>query len=163
MTLAGLSTGVLADESVPRENQTQIPWSQISSFEEKARALTTALSTGELEKAKALFFPLEAFKRLKAIDRPEQYHKQLTLWYQDDLRREQKGLKAPLRFAAFQLGSCKWKEKGTEYNHIAYWSCYKSKIKMLDGNKEKVELEIRTLINFGNEWFVTHLGPIPKD
>lgn len=153
---------ILSQGAVPPENQSKEHFSRIQSFAGKAKELVSALSTGELENVKTLFFPLEPFILLKAIDKPENYHKKLVAWYAADLQRERQILSVPLDFEAFQLGSCKWKEKGSEYNYIAYWSCYKSRIKMRDAKKAIVELEIRTLINFGNEWFITHLGPIPK-
>lgn len=146
------------------EAQEKRDLTQIQSFEAKARTLVAALSTGELEadEVKKVFFPLDIFISLKAIDKPENYHKKLVEWYVADLKRERARLNTPLEFEGFQLGSCKWKEKGSEYNRVPYWSCYKSKITMRDKEKVSVQLEVRTLINFGNEWFITHLGPVPK-
>ena len=63
----------------------------------------------------------------------------------------------------FKKGYCKWKAVNSEYNHIAYWSCYKSQIQVKDeitGNISYIKL--KAMINWGQEWKVTHLGPIPK-
>jgi hypothetical protein len=62
-----------------------------------------------------------------------------------------------LKYVSFKRGGCKWKAIGTEYNKIAYWSCYRNRmIALADG--KKIDLDLRTLINWGDKWYITHLG-----
>ncbi len=116
------------------------------------------------EDAQTLFFPAEPFNQVKGIKDPGAYHKQLVSWFAKDLQREGERLKAgaPWVVESFKLGSCKWKEKGSEANALPYWSCYKSKLKLKNAKNESNLVEIRALINWGDRWWITHLGPIPK-
>lgn len=109
-----------------------------------------------------LFFPADPFAVLKAIAKPLDYHKQLLKWYQGDIKREHEAHKGPLTFKSFKLGFCKWKEKGSEGNAIPYLSCYKSLLKVENAEKKEETITVRVVINWGKNWYITHLGPIPK-
>ena len=146
---------------VPLENQKSGSIADIQSFDAKAQRLVETLNQGQFDAAVDLFFPLEAFKQLKGIAKPDAYHKQLLEWYRSDLEQEHMKIEKSWNFVSFKLGSCKWKEKGTEANALPYWSCYNSKINVKNADKSGV-IQVRTLINWGKEWYVTHLHPLPR-
>lgn len=159
-----LTRPVYAEEFViPPENQDEKLKASLDSFDEPAKRLLSALEKGSFADVRDLFFPESPFLQLKAIAKPADYYKQLVSWYEQDFNREQTRFRGrgPLQFKAMKGGSCKWKAPGTEANKIAYWSCYKRKIELTAGDKTEV-LEIRALINWGRQWYITHLGPIPK-
>jgi hypothetical protein len=148
---------------IPPENQDETLKAQIESFDPEAQRLLTALGKGAFADVKDLFFPEAAFLQLKAIAKPADYYSQLVKWYEQDFTREQARFKGrgPLVFKAIKGGSCKWKAPQTEANRIPYWSCYKRKIELTAAGKSEI-IEVRALINWGRQWYITHLGPIPK-
>lgn len=148
---------------IPPENQDETLKAQIESFDPKAQRLLTALEKGSFAEVKDLFFPEGAFLQLKAIAKPADYYSQLVKWYEQDFIREQARFKGrgPLVFKAIKGGSCKWKAPQTEANRIPYWSCYRRKIELTAAGQSEV-VEVRALINWGRQWYITHLGPIPK-
>jgi hypothetical protein len=159
-----LSPVIHADEFViPPENKDEALKAQIEDFDPKAQRLLTALEKGSFADVQDLFFPEPAFLQLKAIAKPADYYSQLVKWYEQDFAREQARLKGrgPLLFKAMKGGSCKWKAPQTEANRIPYWSCYRRKIEFTAAGHDE-RLEIRALINWGRQWYITHLGPIPK-
>ncbi|HET9238358.1 MAG TPA: hypothetical protein VFO10_13945 [Oligoflexus sp.] len=158
------SSGLFADEFViPPENKDEALKAQIESFDSKAQRLLTALEKGAFADVKDFFFPEAAFLQLKAIARPADYYSQLVKWYEQDFTREQARFKGrgPLVFKAIKGGSCKWKAPQTEANRIPYWSCYRRKIELTAAGQNE-SIEVRALINWGPQWYITHLGPIPK-
>jgi hypothetical protein len=149
---------------IPAENKDQALKAQIEDFDPKAQRLLTALEKGSFAEVKDLFFPEAAFLELKAIAKPADYYSQLVKWYEQDFAREQARFKGrgPLVFKAMKGGSCKWKAPQTEANRIPYWSCYRRKIELTAAGQSET-LELRALINWGRQWYITHLGPIPKN
>jgi len=159
-----LPAQLLADEFVvPPENKDEALKAQIESFDPQAQRLLTALEKGAFADVKDLFFPEPAFLQLKAIAKPADYYSQLVKWYEQDFTREQARFKGrgPLVFKAIKGGSCKWKAPQTEANRIPYWSCYRRKIELTAGGQNEI-IEVRALINWGRQWYITPLGPIPK-
>lgn len=158
LVLQLFSQSLYAAIETPPENREKPKTESIDPF--RSEDLIKAINENKADET--LFFPADAFEALKAIAKPLDYHQQLLKWYAADVKREHDRLKTPLTFVSFKLGSCKWKEKGSEANGIPYLSCYKSKLKALDAEKKEQTIEVRTLINWGRTWYVTHLGPIPK-
>lgn len=162
--LALQSSSLMGGEFIiPAENQQQDLKASIQDFDDKARRLVAAIGEGRFESVQDLFFPEPAFLQLKAIAKPLDYYRQLTSWYQSDFNKEVERFKGrgTLQFKALRGGSCKWKAAQTEANKIPYWSCYKKKIDVQIALKVET-IEVRALINWGREWYITHLGPIPK-
>lgn len=154
------STSSRAGEIPPENLKMETP-KAIASFEAKAKRLVDAINRGTSEGNEDLFFPREAFLKLKAIAKPEVYYQQLIEWFRKDLSAEQAKAQVPWSYVSFKLGSCRWKAPGSEANAIAYWSCYNSQIQVEHAG-QKNQILVRTLINWGQEWYITHLHPLPK-
>ena len=147
---------------IPIENADPVKKPDFSSVQESLVKVVESISIGNPELDKNEFFPKAPFDALKDIRFPGKYHIKLVNWYNADILREHKQLNGvKLTFLSFTPGRCKFKKIGTEYNKIAYWSCYGSKFQVSDGTKKKT-IKIKALINWGKKWFITHLGPIPK-
>jgi hypothetical protein len=148
---------------IPAENLKKPPIESIQTYDAAplVAQLNTPTEEGEWNR---LFFPADAFQKVKGIKDPDAYHKQLLKWFAADIRREHERLKAkgPWTMVSFKLGSCKWKEKGSEANALPYWSCFKSQLLLKNEKSETTRVELRTLINWGTQWYITHLGPIPS-
>ncbi len=168
--ILNLGTYVLAAETVspppveiPQENREKGTMPSLQGAETMLAALTPILEKNDATAAPGLFFPREAFLRLKAMKGASGYYDQLVKWFVADVEREHKKLggKNGWTFDGFVKGRCVWKEKGSEYNDVAYWSCYRSHF-FLKRENERVKIDLKTMINWGDQWYITHLGPIPK-
>jgi hypothetical protein len=108
--------------------------------------------------AEELFFPVEPFVPLKKVPNPREYHGMLIKEFQGALAKlsTRVGKPTQLTLESFKPGFCKWKAVGSEYNNIPYWSCYKSKVKA-KADAQLIDIEVRTLINWGTRWYITHL------
>lgn len=148
---------------IPFENREKGTMPSLQKAEDMLRALTTVLEKNDAAATPALFFPREAFLRLKAMKGAANYYDQLVKWFVADVAREHKKLgdKTGWVFDGFHKGSCVWKEKGSEYNDVAYWSCYRSHF-FLKRENDRVKIDLKAMINWGDAWYITHLGPIPK-
>ncbi len=158
----GLSNLCLAID-IPKENRNKLPLSTIEPFDARAKDIVAAIKKNRSDEVLVYFFPEKAFESLKDIKWPSVYYKKLIKWYKADISREQERFKGKtLEFKTVKMGRCKWKEKGSEYNKIPYWSCYRNKILVSSEGKEAT-IDLGTVINWGTQWYVTHLGPIPKE
>ncbi len=148
---------------IPEENQKKGEIPSMAPAEKMGRLMVDAINQKKPQVAASAFFPADPFRNLKGIQDPDAYHKQLVSWFEQDLQREQIRYEKelPLTYLGFQKGSCKWKEPGSEANTIAYWSCYRNQMKVKTSKGAEVTIKVRVMINWGSEWYVTHLGPIP--
>jgi hypothetical protein len=162
--IMGWAHALWGQVEVPAENKEQPQLDALTPFDGRAQQLLKALEAGKPDEVSDLFFPAAPFEILKDIKDPLAYHNQLVKWYRADLQREHDRLKSkgPLTFVKFQTGRCVWKKNRTEGNKIPYWSCYRNKLVAKEQNEKEVVIEVRAIINWGKEWYITHLGPIPK-
>ena len=165
MIIAGvLLAAATVTAPIPPENIGQPALPPTSGATVLAQRLVEAIAKDDPASVTDLFFPVEPFLVLKKIPRASDYHTKLVGWFVADIHREHNRIKqaATLLFRDWKPGHCVWKPIGSEYNQVAYWSCSKSRI-LADAGRQAVTIEVKTLINWGTDWFVTHLGPIPKE
>ncbi len=147
---------------IPAENKEGAALPSFEKAEELAKALAMSFASGNLKPVHKYFFPEAEFLLLKNMPGSAGYYKQLVTWYKNDLDKELKNLAtAKVQFKNFKPGRCSWKKIGSEYNHVAYWSCKKSQL-VLSDDKTEISVMILTMINWGKDWYITHLGPIPR-
>lgn len=164
LLLAGvLSVGLAsAAEPVPVENRAKGALPSPRTAEVGAALLVSAMAAGDPAIAGDFFFPEGPFLSLKESWDPGRYHSKLRRWFAEDLAAEGRRLGAGAwALASFELGRCRWIEAGREGNKIPYWSCRGSTLQVTDGTRSRI-FEIHTLINWGERWYVTHLGPVRK-
>lgn len=145
--------------AIPIENQKKGVMPSLANWEEDLRKLVATIEKNDTAAARAYFFPREAFLQLKAMKGAERYYdEELIKHFDHDVGTAHERLKVQTdwELASFEKGRCVWKEKGTEYNAIPYWSCYRNKIHLKKGDA-KLTIPLRTLINWGPRWYVTHL------
>lgn len=155
-----LLTAFFSASGIPVQNQQKGSLPDVSSAEQGAARLLDAIQTKDSSKAADFFFPKEAFDLVKDLPKPERYHRKLVKWYEEDIVKEHPRFRAgDWRFESVELGRCRWKAVGAEQNKAAYWSCSRNFVTAVSGTKKR-RFEIRVLINWGDRWYVTHLGPI---
>lgn len=133
-------------------------------IEARARQLVDALRTGapaDVEAAMDFFLPREPFLAIKDMSGAAGYFATLTRAYRRDIEayRQEMPALSGARFVRFELSrSCTWMAVGREANRLPYWSCYRSRLVVEVGGRERA-LESRVMIHWGDRWYVTHLRP----
>jgi hypothetical protein len=161
VTLA-LALVLFAPGEVPPQNQEKGERPGPASAVEGAASLLRAVAADDPSLAHAFFFPADAFDLVKDLPVPGNYHRKLLSSYDEDIRAvHQRFRGGTWRVDELRFGTCKWKEPGSEGNKLPYWSCYRNLLVARDGEHTR-RLEIQALINWGDRWYVTHLGPVRK-
>lgn len=158
--MAASASAVTVD--VPKENRSRGEMPGMAAAGAMAELLVKAIDADDVKMAQGAFFPPEPFNVLKGIERPGEYFEQLRAWFEADVHRLHNRFKGAgsLTFESFKEGACRWKPVGSEANSLPYWSCSRNRI-LAHGAKAPAEIDVRTMINWGSSWYVTHLGPIP--
>jgi hypothetical protein len=162
--LAALSLVAAAqDAAVPPENDPNAseppPRPAIGDTESSARQLFEAIRADDPARARDFFFPREPFLILKGIADPGRYWGILMGHYERDiheLHESLPGLESASfdRFTLSRRGG--WVARREEANALPYWASRHSFVYYRAGEREQ-RFEIRTLINWGPRWYVTHL------
>jgi len=149
---------------IPIENREKGTPPPPDSAEACARRLLDAIRAGDPSLATDFFFPAEAFDLVKDMPEPRSYHRRLVRWFEEDVGAEHDRNPdvADLAFDRFRLGRCDWIARGEEGNLFPYWSCRHSFFWAKSPSGAERRFEIRVLINWGPDWYVTHLGPVRR-
>lgn len=124
-----------------------------------AERLFSAIQRDDPELARGFFFPREPFSVLKGIADPDRYWTVLWGHYERDIHELHATLPsiAEGTFDRFQMSRRGgWVARREEANALPYWACRHSFVHYRAGDREH-RFEIRTLINWGPRWYVTHL------
>lgn len=145
--------------SAPSQNQMKGERPSFVDSEDMARRLLVAIEKDDSNSVHDLFFPEDPFLALKDIRDAKAYYRTLIDSFAADIHKQSIKFKSNgvLTFQKFKPGFCKWKDVGSEYNKIPYWSCYRSEIKVLQEGQPKV-IPVKVMINWGAKWYITHLG-----
>ena len=130
----------------------------------RAKLLFEAIVADDASKAESFWFPKEPFIPLKDVKGPDKYWEQLHRTYGHDIHALHKKRKSweGATFVGFEMGSTpKWVPPGDEANKIGYYRSFRGKLKYdIEGKTHSIE--VRTLINWQNQWFITHLSKFKK-
>jgi hypothetical protein len=115
--------------------------------------------------ARELFLPRDAFRLIKAITEPDALYDRLVRAYDEDihelherLREETGGELASVSFVRFRFtGRRGWVRLREEANRLPYWAQRHSWIDYRAGGRDR-SIEVRTMIAWGDRWFITHLN-----
>ncbi|MBX3270783.1 MAG: hypothetical protein KF729_11000 [Sandaracinaceae bacterium] len=146
---------------IPPENDWEgprPPRPAVGDAEARAAQLFGAILADEPERARDFFFPREPFAVLKAIAEPDRYWQTLYAHYERDIHRLHAQIPAGATFERFEMtrrGG--WVDRREEANAIPYWASRHDWVHYRAGGRAQ-RFEIRTLINWGPRWYVTHLA-----
>lgn len=150
-----------ADPEIPPEND----WRGerparpgIGDAAERAERLFEAVLRDDPEHARDFFFPRDVFRIVKGIADPDRYWSVLWSHYERDIHALHAHVPAEATFERFEMtrrGG--WVERREEANAVPYWASRHDWVHYRVGEHAR-RFEIRTLINWGPRWFVTHLG-----
>lgn len=133
-------------------------------IEDRARHLAAALGGAAPANADDFFFPRDAFLAVKDMSGASGYFATLIRAYHHDIETDRAEIPAgaTVTFVRFEPArSCRWMPIGHEANRLPYYSCYGSRLIVSAGGHE-ITFRIHVMINWGDHWYVTHLGPIPR-
>jgi hypothetical protein len=125
--------------------------------------LWDAIVADDPDRALTAFFPLGAYKQVKAIATPElDYKHRLVANFSRDIHRLHERLGAHASDATFtelEVASerARWVEPNEESNKIGYWRVFGSKIRYSVGGAPAA-FDVTSLISWRGEWYVVHLS-----
>jgi hypothetical protein len=134
-------------------------------FTQGVAGLWGAVVADRPARALPFFFPLPAYRQVKAISDPDgDWRTRLVRFYGLDLAAIRSSL-GPHAASARLLGvsvpatRAGWVEPGAEYNKIGYWRVYGTRVRYeVDGRESS--FGICSMISWRGQWYVVHLGPI---
>jgi hypothetical protein len=138
-------------------------------FTARVAALWQGIVTGNPAVAMPFFFPLTAYRQVKAIADPDHdWQDRLVAQYGLDITRlhrllESGASSAPAAsFVRVDVPTSQsvWVLPGQEYNKGSYYRVYGTRIVYQVGGQTRF-LPVYSLISWRGEWYVVHLGPIP--
>jgi hypothetical protein len=132
-------------------------------FQARAKALWDAVVADDPELALPFFFPLPAYRQVKAIPNPEaDWKRRLVSAYRRDVHKLHEKLgahAADAKLVELEVATerAHWVEPGEEGNKLGYWRAFGSKIRY-ETARGQASLDVTSLISWRGEWFVVHLG-----
>ena len=148
----------------PRPQTSDKPVAEDQKFQARVSLLCDAIIEGKPEKAHDAFFPLIAYRQVKAIDDPDRdYRLRLMRHFDRDIldyhRRVQKR-SAPLKCQVMRVpeAQARWMKPGSEYNRVGYFRVLRSQLDLTDANGNTFSLEVTSLISWRGQWYVVHLN-----
>jgi hypothetical protein len=133
-------------------------------FRARVDALARAVQRDDADAAASVFFPVIAYRQVKAIADPDRDWKR-RLWanFARDIheyrhRLGKNAMEARLDRIDVPLDHARWMKPGSEGNKIGYFRVLRSHLRFaLPGGHEQ-SLEITSMISWRGEWYVVHLN-----
>ena len=127
--------------------------------------LWQAIVTDDPAPARSFFFPLTAYRQVKAIsDIDGDYQKRLIAYYEDDIHTLHAKLGADAANAVLvgldvNTPNVTWIKPGVEYNKGAYWRVQDNTLRYTV-NGQKRSFVVKSMISWRGQWYVVHLSSI---
>lgn len=136
-------------------------------LERRVRAMWDGIVEDDPKLAQQFFFPLSAYKQVKALQDPtSDWNGRLIAIYDSEIHALHAGLGKDPSKATFEgidipMGNAQWINPGVEYNKLGYWRVYGTQVRYtVDGVKKA--FPVQSLISWRGEWYVVHLTAVPR-
>lgn len=132
-------------------------------FRELSRRLFAAIVHDDPKRAHDLFFPLEAYRQVKAIADPDRdYRRRLLANFERDIHAYHKRLgrdpeRAELIAIDVPTERARWMKPGSEGNKLGYYRVLRSALRFRDADGKERNLELTSLISWRGQWYVVHI------
>lgn len=151
-------------QEVPEHNRASLteppPRPPLGTAEERARRLFEAIVRDDPSHADDFFLSRDAFRLIKAVGNPDPLWERLHTAYVNDIHALH-ARTADLASATYErfrfTGRRGWVVVGEEANRLPYWAQRHSFLDYRVGS-ERRSIEVRTMITWADEWFITHLS-----
>ncbi|HMJ11435.1 MAG TPA: hypothetical protein VK524_08500 [Polyangiaceae bacterium] len=135
-------------------------------FQARMALLFEAIRADDPARAHSVFFPLLAYRQVKAIADPDRdYQRRLLRAFDRDIHDYHRKLgiadaasPARLTGVAVPEAQARWMKPGSEGNKLGYWRVLRSALGVTDGTGTERKLAITSLISWRGEWYVVHLN-----
>jgi hypothetical protein len=129
--------------------------------EERARRCFDAIVRDDPSLATDFFLPREVFRAVKGIADPDTLYDRLVRAYEEDVHELHAALGeggASAEFVRFEFSRRRgWVRVREESNRLPYWAQRHNAIVYRASGEER-RFEVRTMIAWGDRWYVTHLS-----
>ncbi len=135
-----------------------------TAFRARIELVARAILSGNPAPAHAAFFPLVAYRQVKAIKDPDRdYERRLLAAFDRDVAEYHRALgknAASLTFEGVDVPEprVEWIKKGREGNKIGYYRVLRSKLRFSAADQKERALELTSMISWRGEWYVVHLS-----
>ena len=147
----------------PKPQTENLPRASDPSFQERIQMLCSAIIGGHPDQAHAAFFPLAAYRQVKAVADPDRdYRLRLLRNYDRDItdyHRRISSQHGTFRCSGIRLpkDQARWMKPGSEYNRIGYFRVLRAKLDLTDTDGNTTTLEVTSLISWRGQWYIVHL------
>lgn len=159
----GAVPALVGPDGKPLPQTEDKPSLRSKSYEKRVKLLWKAIQTDDPKVAMPAFFPLEAYKQVKAIPNPEaDWNARLVKAFERDIHAAHKELgngagSATLAGLDLPEDKAKWMPPGSEGNKVGYYRVLGSKLRYNDASEKARTIEVTSLISWRGEWYVVHL------
>lgn len=141
-----------------------LPRTTGTAFDNAVRDIWLAVATGDPEYARPAFFPVSAYKQVKAIANPESdWQNRLWLDFTLDLAAAHKlvGENATLVKVVTPTQYAQWIPAGACYNSTGYWHLPGSRLVYREGGVTR-SFGLASFISWRGVWYLIHLGALVR-
>lgn len=154
---------VVDDAGAPLPQTEDRPSTDSAFFTHLKTTLFAAIQKDDPEAARALFFPIEAYRQVKNIAKPDRdYEGRLLKAYARDIHDYHARLgdhpeAAKLIDLEVPEARARWMKPGSEGNKLGYHRVLRSQLRFTDAKGKERSLEVTSLISWRGEWYVVHI------
>jgi len=141
-----------------------LPRTSGTAFDNAVHDIWLAVATGDPEYARPAFFPVSAYKQVKAIANPESdWQNRLWLDFTLDLAAAHKlvGENATLVEVVTPTQYAQWIPAGACYNSTGYWHLPGSRLVYREGGVTR-SFGLASFISWRGVWYLIHLGALVR-
>ncbi len=137
-------------------------------FAGKMQLLWTAIASGQqgdVEAARAAFFPLTAYRQVKGISDPDgDYRDRLIAMYDLDIKALHDFVGPGATFVRVDVpdGAAQWMPPGSEFNKGPYWRVLGTRMVVRTAAGAEKSFGVTSMISWRGQWYVVHLGPFTR-
>jgi hypothetical protein len=139
------------------------PKADSPAFQRRIARLVEAIVKDDAKLARGSFFPVVAYKQVKAVKDPERdWERRLVSAFDRDIHKYHQALgkdasRATLESIEVPEKAVKWMKRGSEGNRLGYFRVLRSRLKLKLPERTR-DLEITSMISWRGEWYVVHLN-----
>jgi hypothetical protein len=140
------------------------PTTSGTAFSHAVHDIWLAVTTGDPEYARPAFFPVNAYKQVKAIANPESdWETRLWHYFTLDVAAAHQVVKPGAKLTRVDVPTqyATWIPPGACYNSIGYWHVPGSRVVYTQGGETR-SFGIASFISWRGDWYAVHFGAVTR-
>jgi hypothetical protein len=125
-----------------------------------ARGLLDAIVRDDPAAARPFFFPLAAYRQVKAIQQPDQdWQKRLVAAFERDIHALATSVPRDATFVSYDVPAKgpHWVDPGREWNKLGYYRVFGTRLRYV-ANGKAGWIPIKSMISWRGRWYIVHLS-----